>query len=111
MFYAQTPDGQGSPPNAGFYSSNLYASPHTVSQYDSVPRVSSPFNLGDPPSSLMMSGLYQDAPSARKPRKDSGNSYSGGRLTGACTRCKRLKVKFCSCCYHLCYSCLRTDEV
>ncbi|EKM52424.1 uncharacterized protein PHACADRAFT_30944 [Phanerochaete carnosa HHB-10118-sp] len=95
MFYPQTPDGQGSPSNSGYYfDSNLYASPHVTGQYDSTARVPSPFKISSSPS--MMGGPYQDMPSStsKKSRKDSGNSYSASsRLTGACTRCKRLKMK------------------
>lgn len=87
MYYAQhTPD-EGSPSQTSYFmGSALYASPVP---HDAAPP---PLHLaGQAFAPMYAEPTHEAAPPAKRSRKDKAGA-AAGRMQGACTRCKRLKV-------------------
>ena len=97
MYFPQTPDGEGSPAQTGYFmdAHSLYASPHVQGTHVSNMSARAPSPYYPPAlmaSPLMTDDSYPDARPAKRSRKSAGNDHPAGRMQGACTRCKRLKV-------------------
>lgn len=96
MYYPQTPDGE----HGGYFMDTnvLYASPQmqtdplAAAMHPRGPSPLHPAGQGMPPA-VANHGYPDPRPAKRSRKTASSDGHPMGRVQGACTRCKRLKVR------------------